>query len=186
MLGKSHVITGITTAICVTDTVFFGLHSDVEWFHNASKAVHDFFLDKGDMNIALFLVISVMMYFLGTLLPDVDHPQSGIGRILHMPLAHRTWTHALWIPAIFITTGIITQRYLVFLGIGMLVHDFFDSFSGSGINWLYPIKSRHYISVYTTGEFSEFLIDSLCICFTLAYTFVVLQLVYHFVNITFN
>ena len=186
MRGKCHVTTGIVTAGVVADTLFLMNNSEIDSIsYNISEIAKKFLLDDGNLPTIVFLAVSILLYLLGTLLPDIDYPYSTIGKIVHIPIEHRTWTHAVWIPAGLCLAGII-WRPLFYLGMGMIVHIFWDAFSASGISWLYPIKNKHHIfKVYDTGHFSEYVFVACIILVFVMYTLFCLQSVYHFVNVSF-
>jgi inner membrane protein len=107
---------------------------------------------------------------LGSLLPDIDHPNSYIGRrsfglanIIYNLCGHRGITHSLimWI-LIFFPAMVLFHPNLFVLGltIGYFAHILGDCFSVSGVAVLYPF-SQEKLPVpitYKTGGFGETLI----------------------------
>lgn len=87
---------------------------------------------------------------LGALLPDIDHPQSSIGRILFFlsfPLnqrfGHRQLIHSFvfWSPLIII--GLLLRSPLtLWAGIGAISHIVSDAFTISGVKALLPWSER--------------------------------------------
>ncbi len=102
-----------------------------------------------------------LLYYLGTLLPDIDLQGSTITRLLHfhLPITHRTWTHAIWIPLLIFIAS-LKIPVLLGLTLGYMAHLICDAFSSQGICFLYPftqyihfyngakIKNHHYIRLY--------------------------------------
>lgn len=190
MRGNSHLLTAAATGGVIADTLFFLLKSDSvsPTLHNIGCAIVDFIIPKENtgMPLWLFIFVGIFLYFIGSLLPDIDTPYSMLGRIIHLPFEHRTWTHAIWWP-VALCIGGIWVRLLFWLGIGTFVHDFWDSMSASGLYWFYPAKPKEnrHLKLYHTSKPSEFIVVGIVLSIAVLYTLVILQLVYHFVNITF-
>lgn len=90
------------------------------------------------------IALGAAFYFLGVLLPDCDQKGSTIGRYLHLPFEHRTWTHTVWFMLPFILLGLFFAPFY-FIAIGIAVHLLCDSTSKCGICWFYPIsKYKHF------------------------------------------
>ena len=103
----------------------------------------------------------IALYYLGTLLPDIDIQSSTISRILHfhLPITHRTWTHTIWIPILLFIAS-LKMPILLGLVLGYMSHLICDSISTQGVCFLYPltqyktfyngakIKNHHYIKLY--------------------------------------
>lgn len=117
--------------------------------------------------VCIWWTIAVVLFYLGTLLPDCDSKKSIIGRIIYIPVEHRTWTHTIWIPlCIFICS--IWLPILFYFGAGYLLHLLWDNLSVGGVCFLYPIngykhygntgakvKQGHWLKLYRTGKVSE-------------------------------
>lgn len=87
----------------------------------------------------------------GALLPDIDHPQSAIGRVfffLSYPLnkffGHRGFIHSLvlWMP--FAALGWLWQP-LAWLALGAISHVVIDSWNLSGVRMLYPLTEKTFV-----------------------------------------
>lgn len=81
---------------------------------------------------------------LGGLLPDIDTPTSTISRWLggwHVPGRHRTWTHAIWVPAALAAISWLIGGSAILGGItiGWLMHLCMDSLSAGGVVWVWPL-----------------------------------------------
>lgn len=106
---------------------------------------------------------------LGSLLPDIDYPESLLGRIIPVipkVIPHRTITHALWIPLVL--TGVYLYYpsiYLLSLILGYIGHLIQDSFTKDGVKWFYPkLKIKGFIK---TGSFLEYIITALLMGITI-------------------
>lgn len=161
MRGGNHVIMNFSTALGVGGTLAAMHHSDVAFLHNTSDRILKF-LFRPDFNVVNTVFSVVMMsafaaflYMLGSVLPDIDHPYSGIGKVIHIPVKHRTWTHAIYAVLLFLLLG-IKWRLCAWLGLGYFGHLIVDSMSASGVDWIYPKKNNHhFIKLYRTSQFSE-------------------------------
>lgn len=184
MRAQNHVITSIALTTDVSFTLFWFQKGDTsEQLVKSSKYVTQFLTSpSGGLNMAWFVVLSVCLFFLGTILPDIDHPNSVIGKHVYLPVKHRTWTHAIYFPLAFFITGIF-YKCVFYLGWGMLCHCIFDAFSSSGIDWLYPLKRKHHLTLYHTGEASEYVVAILFCVISVLYGLFVIQQVYHPVEI---
>lgn len=105
----------------------------------------------------------------GSLLPDIDHPKSWLGRRLlpiSLPLTmlvgHRGITHSLLavVGMAFVLTfyGGVAGGVVTALCIGYVVHLSGDFVTNSGIPLFWPIKRRYRLPLATTGGFVEPLI----------------------------
>lgn len=110
---------------------------------------------------------------IGALLPDIDEPESYIGRrtrgisdLINLFFGHRGLTHTIYfVFAIGVLTywlGSLTDYSFLagtYLTFGVFLHILEDSFSVSGVRWLSPITDRSYhVPIYSTGSLIEFLI----------------------------
>ena len=84
----------------------------------------------------------------GSLLPDLDHPQSALGRIfffLSIPLnkkfGHRKAVHGFFVWGLLAMCGIVWEPAL-FLGLGALSHCFIDCWNVSGVQALEPFSEK--------------------------------------------
>ena len=128
----------------------------------------------GDLNFP-----NAMALCAGTLLPDIDHPGSYMGKrnkfiskVANKTLGHRGGTHSLLF-AVLVYAFFVWIRNLNFaqsayfvpfwILCGYLMHLSEDSFSKDGVNWLWPLtkhkaKSGGKFAYYSTGKLSEVLI----------------------------
>ena len=160
MRGSSHIIMNIATAGTIGCTLYFMFRNNtIAFLHGAADASIEFLFDghffNGDKILFIYFPAVVLLYLLGSLLPDIDHPHSAIGKIIHIPIKHRTWLHAIYIPLILFIVS-IWFRPVFYLGIGYFFHIFWDMFSATGIDWFYPKKNKHHIlKLYKTSQLSE-------------------------------
>ena len=183
--GESHMSMNLVTGLFLGGTGFLLLNTNVpQEVKNVVTIVKDFLFDSGDIPFPVFLATAIGLYLLGSLLPDIDTPYSTLGRIIYIPFEHRTWTHAIWIPLILLIAG-IWIRLLFWLGLGIFFHDFWDSFSASGIHWFYPIKrkGRNKLRLYHTGQRSEYIFAGVAWGILLVYAVFILQVVYDIFNV---
>ena len=73
-------------------------------------------------------VFCLAAFFIGTLFPDADNKKSMLGRIIHIPVRHRTWLHAAYLYLGCLFLGAFHPAFLWF-ALGAFVHLFWDSFS---------------------------------------------------------
>lgn len=135
------------------------------------------------MNQTGALTVSNMLaLWLGAVLPDIDEPESYIGRrtrgisdLINLIFGHRGITHTLlFIGIMGILVFLFGFKEIGFwLVVGAFLHILEDSFSKSGVKWLLPLTDKTYhVPIYTTGSLIEFLIGIsagiyLCIAFKL-------------------
>lgn len=113
-----------------------------------------------DTRYAFELSCIMLAFALGTILPDIDSPNSTIGKYVK-PISelipHRTITHTLW--AVLLLGGLtwwFESIYLLALTLGYTLHILEDSFSKQGIRWLYPIPAKARIPItYEVGGAGE-------------------------------
>uniref|UniRef100_A0A7C4S610 Metal-dependent hydrolase n=1 Tax=Geoglobus ahangari TaxID=113653 RepID=A0A7C4S610_9EURY len=110
-----------------------------------------------------------------SLLPDIDHSQSHLGKsvlsgIIRITTTHRGWTHSLFgmLVFCFIFTLILhflklDLAYAIPFALGYLSHLISDSLNPTGIRWFWPSKKRIGIGLITTGSKREILFRYLLI-----------------------
>lgn len=172
MTGKSHLITGA----CALAQLYAA---------NSFLAAHGLSLPvslSGDFGAGQVFPAAVHMaaFFFGTLFPDIDTKKSILGRILHVPIRHRTWLHAAYL---YIGCLALSLLYPVFgwFAFGAFVHLFWDSFSPMGICWFYKLASDYreypggarvkkgfHITLYRSGEWTEYLVVFLLVAVSVA------------------
>lgn len=102
----------------------------------------------------LRVTLTLFAFTIGALLPDIDSQESTLGRYikpLNKLVPHRTYTHTIWaIGLLYALSVYFDSIYLLAMTLGFFIHIVQDSFSLSGINWLYPFSFSHkYNKKYT-------------------------------------
>lgn len=185
MLGRDHLIAnGCSLVLLETGMLYlrFQYHHILEIpVHYVADSICHFTTDFGNVPLVIGWISSVLFYFLGALLPDIDNPNSILGKLFYLPVKHRTWTHAIWFSLIMTILSVFLYRPLFWLGLGCLVHIFWDSLSVSGVCLLYPItkytgydngaqaKKHHVFKLYKTGKASEYVVLGFLGAITIAF-----------------
>lgn len=158
LCSLSESLTGISRLSEYTNTIIAGLVPKPLSFYNISVPY------PWDVFSAWF--ICYLSLIIGSLLPDIDSRSSALGKVFHLRLRHRTWTHSIWalILLFVMCFGNVYARWLFF---GYFLHILCDSFSSAGVCLLYPLtKYRKYsngafvakgyhLKLYRTNKFSE-------------------------------
>lgn len=100
------------------------------------------------------VAIGIPLFIVGTLLADADLPHSLMGRFMPWgimwrrqsasepatsPIAHRGWTHTLWVLLGVGALAATVAPVLVWLLAGMVTHVLLDALSMAGWVWYYPL-----------------------------------------------
>lgn len=169
MNGRNHVICNLATlgSLSIADGFVvrdIGNHTPT-FFESGVLSINNWVLDGNEV-ASFYTIVALALFILGSLLPDIDSKTSTLGRWLYIPVEHRTWLHALYVPIILFIAS-IWIRPLFWLGFGYLLHLFYDSLSTCGICWFYPypgyvsfeegarVKKNHKIKLYKTNSTSE-------------------------------
>lgn len=158
MMGKHHVETafGISAASVMTCAAM--ADSRYAIVGKAGKGILQLFIPE---NVSLefthgimystpfFAVGALAMLWLGSLLPDIDQPNSVVGKKIHLPFKHRTWTHSIWFAGLCFALCFLHPifRWLFF---GCMLHIIGDGVSAAGICFLYPFQKY---KEYSSGAF---------------------------------
>jgi inner membrane protein len=95
---------------------------------------------------------TITLVGIGSLLPDIDHPKSTIGRLLlpisipiNKKIGHRTLTHSLivWFPLNIL--GLYFYKPLFFISMGAISHLVLDCWNVSGIMLFYPYSEKIFV-----------------------------------------
>ncbi len=98
------------------------------------------------------LVAGFALVMLGAMLPDIDHPDSTVGKRvkwlsypIRMVFGHRGITHSLFaVMAMLWCAYAANNIWLSWLALGYLLHLVGDYLTDSGIPLLYPISRKRY------------------------------------------
>lgn len=175
MTGKSHIACNVSVAITtgsilrITEKKYNLIGADriVPFIQGT---VYPFLTGRRVMPAFLWWMLAGFLFLLGSVLPDCDTKSSLVGRVVHLPIEHRTWTHSVWflIPCAIFTWYFPVGFYLL---AGYFLHLLFDSMSYGGVCWFYPlskyrtysggakVKSKHWCKLYRTGQMSEAVVD---------------------------
>ena len=181
MKGKSHIVTNIATAVFLneavkaiqpiyTSKVYNHIKGFIEWRPSIETAAS---IGTTLISAASFLLCA-SLFVIGSLLPDIDQEKSTIGKIIHIPVRHRTWTHTIWVVLVLAAFSAVLPC-IFWLTFGYVLHIFYDSLSKGGICWFYPlsqyktwtsgaqVKKNHKFYLYRTGETSELITTMLVV-----------------------
>lgn len=176
MQGKNHIIVAAATLPGIHSLGNFLTwsldrvlpYSITGYLWNAYALFDPGYFVRSFFEVCLWVFPCVLFYFAGTLFPDCDDEKSMLGRLIHIPVKHRTWLHAVWIPVGLFVLGGVTGIVIVnYFALGWLVHLFYDSLSAMGCCLFYPfpgyieypsgakVKKGHRIKLYRNGQASE-------------------------------
>ena len=171
MLGKNHIAANVCSLAILANGMLamesMATGSVGEKLKAGIEAIGRF--ARGDTPLIPWLVAVPFLYIVGTLMPDADTDTSMMGRALHLPFEHRTWTHAVWFP-LLIGLGCMSSPIVAWFLLGYVLHLAWDSVSKAGVCWFYPIsryrsypngakvKERHVFWMYRTGQASEYIV----------------------------
>lgn len=119
---------------------------------------------NGNWNFTIELALNWLIVMVGCCLPDIDHPESTLGRrvkLFSYPIqavfGHRGITHSLIaVAAIFYLGAEFKSTLLSWLSLGYLLHLVGDYLTPSGIPLLYPIRKRYrFVLVAETNSIAE-------------------------------
>ena len=118
-----------------------------------STWIHHLFISD-DEYWYISVAIGMPLFIIGTLLADVDLPHSLMGRFMPWgtiwrrqsasepatsSIAHRGWTHTLWVLLGVGALAATVAPVLVWLLAGMVTHVLLDAMSMAGWVWYYPL-----------------------------------------------
>jgi inner membrane protein len=134
---------------------------------------HILLLDDTEIAISAFIGT-----FIGAILPDIDEPNSYIGKRLKFvskilkffKLKHRTYTHSLFFPLLIFLLGKIHPVFY-FISFGVFMHIIGDFLTNGGVPLFYPLyKKKLFLKLFKTGSILEFIIVCLISFSTLEYS----------------
>lgn len=119
-----------------------------------STWIHSLFVSD-DERWYISVAIGLPLFIVGTVLADADLPHSLAGRFMPWgtmwqrknasrsaatsPIAHRGWTHTLWVLLGVGALAATVAPVLVWLLAGMVTHVLLDAMSMAGWVWYYPL-----------------------------------------------
>lgn len=177
LTGKGHLISNT----CSLALLAVGFDAAVN--HCDNTYVSDFIQNVSNWCIPhasiAHTALGLLLFYFGTLLPDCDSKNSMLGKIMHIPVEHRTITHAVWIPiGLFVLS--IMYRPLLCLVLGYMLHLLWDNLSKCGVCYFWPvskykyfgnsgakIKKKHIFYLYRTCSSSEYVLLSILVMITI-------------------
>lgn len=166
MNGTNHVCANVCTVTLVTSCITYS-EKFTPTLINAYDSVFNYIFD-GDLSPVNVGAI-ILLFILGSLLPDIDSPESLVGRFIYLPFEHRTWTHTIWV-VLILGLASIKYRLLAIVCLAYFLHLCFDSLSKCGVCWIYPIskyrkygshakvKEGHKLHLYGSRNHGEYII----------------------------
>lgn len=160
MLGKNHIITA--NSIAVTGSILVTRFEPVTKIGDAARDV----IIKVIPTEPIGIIVALMLVTLGSLLPDIDNENSMLGRYIHLPLEHRVWTHNAYALGLIVLVSALIL-HTPYIAVGYFLHLLLDDFSASHIKWFKIGGYKKWVTLYTVGETSEYilvgLIETLCV-----------------------
>lgn len=179
MMGKSHIVVNtcsliiLESGLLLTQYAYHGVGSEL--LKNGATIVSRFVFPKPIFS--MYMLLCLLLFYLGTLLPDIDSKNSLLGRFIYLPVKHKTWTHTIYGPFL-IFVGSVWYLMLFWLGLGYILHLFWDSLSYCGVCFFYPfskyreynsgakVKVNHKFKIYRTGKTSEYVVVAVLVTLT--------------------
>ena len=118
-------------------------------------------------------VLFMILVLFGSLLPDIDHPRSKLGRnvkFVSWLFEHRGFTHSIYaVILVALITNIFTDNPVntYALMIGFMSHLVADSFSKEGVMFFHPLSKAKLRGVIKTGSTAEYLLFLLLLAITI-------------------
>ena len=120
-----------------------------------------------------------VLVLVGSLLPDIDHPQSKYGRILKpvsYPLSwllgHRGFLHSLYVPGLMVGGAYlfpVLTPHLIAVAIGYCAHLISDALTVQGIKFFHPLNEIRVSGFVHTGGFLELILFLVLVGFNVIY-----------------
>lgn len=184
MMGHNHIITGVCALehVYVVDTLIRRMENPfllqgLDIVYGKLGIVMPLEMWK-DMQVHM-LPMFLAAYIIGVLFPDVDNPNSILGKVIYVPVEHRTWIHAIYLYTASFIAGMIIHPAFLWFTFGVFIHLFWDSFSKMGNCWFYKllsdykrypgdakIKKGNHLVLYKAGEWTEYLVTFIVVALT--------------------
>ena len=120
-------------------------------------------------------IISTLAFFFGAMLPDIDHPESTLGRrvrILSVPIAmvfgHRKITHSMWMGALWVAGSYYQQPALQSMFLGVVAHLIADAVTGR-VPIFYPARFNIGFNITFGSKLIETSIAIMSLCGAVLY-----------------
>ena len=114
--------------------------------------------------------IALKLMLIGSVLPDIDHPQSFIGKCLNpfsIPInrkfGHRQFVHSLLLWGILTVLGYFLWKPLMWFSIGGVTHCLLDCWNLQGVQLLHPLFRQTFVLMsrnyrLKTGDRGDFIL----------------------------
>lgn len=169
MIGRNHLIGGyaLGAGICFGTYALSKTLPTDNALYDATAYLIQFFTDFGDVPWFISGLLAFICFGIGSLLPDIDSPNSLLGRYVHLNVGHRTITHSIWPVLILWLLGWLVYPLWAWVALGYTIHLLLDTPSAAGVCWFWPIskyrrygngafvKKRHVLKLYKTSSTSE-------------------------------
>lgn len=100
----------------------------------------------------LYALLAVVLFWIGSLLPDIDSKGSILGRHVHVPGPHHGITHTDWFLAVLLLLSFSGYtRVLFWLWLGAVLHCWIDGLSQAGRVRFYPLGRYKTVSLPNGG-----------------------------------
>lgn len=156
MMGENHLKVNLHLGLSYFTATSMMMHSNIDIVTYIGTHLTAFFIPRAVSwhntpfrQCVIYLALTLLLFVLGTLLPDIDSKKSMLGRYIYLPIKHRRWTHTLWVLLVLFLIAVFFP-YMRALWAGYFLHLLLDSVSAAGVCWIYPI--HNYIE-YDSGAF---------------------------------
>lgn len=147
-----------------------GRRIDFKWNTHIVITMVLFIMIRKYIDISGSPIVFIALLVFGSLLPDIDHPKSKIGRLVPIGhfMKHRAWyTHSIigsfLLPLPFL---LINKPYYIIVALACLSHTLADTLTPIGTKIVYPISKKNYsLNIAKTGGVGENLIFALGILY---------------------
>lgn len=124
--------------------------------------------DRININRPILPLILIMA--LGSIIADIDHPQSLVGRFFIIGglifRGHRGITHSLIAAALFsIPVALYDQVYALVFFLGYLIHLIADTTTITGVKWLYPFSTKSFSLKLAGTGVEELFVFGICLLY---------------------
>lgn len=174
MMGKNHVVTNLSAGLLALDAgagIYYSstpvFNTEREWLNTAVNSMIGEGSFWGYVKLGGCVAFAMAIFLFAALLPDIDTPDSMLGRFVPIHGKHRTWSHTVWIPLLICALGYEVSPWFYVLAAGYTWHLVMDSISACGICWFWPFQKYrdygngarvavgHKVKLYHAGDTME-------------------------------
>lgn len=140
MMGRNHILSGAASTLALGSVARLMACSGEEHVKQVGDVAWSLLWDAQYQIMGMgYVAVIVAGVVLGSLLPDLDHDKSMLGRFVHINVPHRTWTHAIWWPILLFCLSFYHALFF-WIGFGWLMHEVWDNLSKAGVCFFYPVS----------------------------------------------